>query len=120
MIRSRSALFSSPSYSDDTVGGSQQEEWEIMHSTLPGQQTHLVDLQQLQEDVVISHIVGKPLIEPPSSFRYPFHFRNSIPHSKKRLLNFFCIPCFTLCHTVCLLSKLTLKLYRRSYMMNSR
>ena len=84
MIRSRSTLY--PIHPPPTERGGQLrgEELEVAHSNLPGQQTHLIDLQQLQEDVVLAHIVGKPLIKPPSSLRIHFRFRDGAFNTKEK------------------------------------
>ena len=84
MIRSRSALYPNPPPHSEREGQLRVEEYEVVHSNLPGQQTHLIDLQQLQEDVVIAHIVGKPLIKPPSSLRIHFRFRDDTLNTKEK------------------------------------
>ena len=54
------------------------------HTNLPCCESGLVDLHQLQEDVFIAHVVGKPLIEPPLSVRINFNFRDEGPHSNEK------------------------------------
>ena len=55
-----------------------------VHTNLPCCESGLVDLHQLQEDVFIAHVVGKPLIEPPLSVRINFNFRDDGPHSNEK------------------------------------
>ena len=54
------------------------------HTNLPCYEFGLVDLHRLQEDVFITHVVGKPLIEPPLSVRINFNFRDDGPHSNEK------------------------------------
>ena len=86
MIRSRSALY--PTLPPDANAGAaaavQEIDWAKVHSNLPGQCTHLINLDQLQEDVILSHIMAKPLIKPPSTLRMTFSFRDSNRQTKEK------------------------------------
>lgn len=84
MVRSRSALY--PTHTITTEAGPLKTGgWEVVHSNLPGQKGHLINLQQLQEDVILTHIMGKPMIKPPTTLRMHFSFRDSNPRAKEKL-----------------------------------